>query len=92
MSYIKPDQFFKQSKEIQQLFLDCWKPEVGDLIGIKIEYVDWSWNTAFKYKVNCINENDIFEYDSKKNCWIVSKLLDIIIIQMKLFLYLQKKC
>lgn len=66
MNYIKPDQFFKQSKEVQQLFLDNWNPEVGDLIGIKVEYIDLEWNTKFKYKVNCINEDDIFNYDSKK--------------------------
>lgn len=31
MEYIKPKDFLKQSKEIQKVFLDWWKPSIGDI-------------------------------------------------------------
>lgn len=66
MEYISAEEFLKQPKEVQKVFLDWWEPSVGDLIGIKTQYIDLSWNTITKYKVSCISEDDIFNYDSKK--------------------------
>ena len=31
MKYISAEEFLKQPKEIQEVFMDWWKPEIGDL-------------------------------------------------------------
>jgi hypothetical protein len=36
MEYISAEEFLKQPKEIQKVFLDWWKPSVGDLISFKV--------------------------------------------------------
>ncbi|MBY6838663.1 hypothetical protein [Clostridium botulinum] len=66
MEYISAEEFFKQPVEVQEVFVDWWKPSTGDLIGIKTQCVDSSWNTVTKYKVSCVNEDDLFNYNSKE--------------------------
>lgn len=36
MKFITVDQFEEQSKEVQKVFLDWWKPSVGDIFGSDI--------------------------------------------------------
>lgn len=36
MEFITVDQFEEQSKEVQKVFLDWWKPSVGDIFGSDI--------------------------------------------------------
>lgn len=66
MDFISAEEFLKQPEKVQKVFLDWWKPEVGDLVGIKMQCINSSWNTITKYKISCINEEDIFNYDSKE--------------------------
>ncbi len=66
MEYISAEEFLKQPLAIQKVFVDWWQPSVGDLIGIKTECIDMSWNTITKYKVSCVNEDDLFNYNSKE--------------------------
>lgn len=35
MEYISAEEFLKQPKEVREVFLDWWKPSVGDLIVYK---------------------------------------------------------
>ncbi len=35
MQYISAEEFLKQDKEVQKVFLDWWKPSIGDLYCIK---------------------------------------------------------
>ncbi|OSA95654.1 UNVERIFIED_ORG: hypothetical protein B2H93_04335 [Clostridium botulinum] len=66
MEYISAEEFLKQPVGVQKVLIDWWKPSVGDLIGIKTECIDMSWNTITKYKVSCVNEDDLFNYNSKE--------------------------
>ncbi|MBZ9693247.1 hypothetical protein [Clostridium sp. M14] len=66
MEYISAEEFFKQPVEVQEVFVAWWQPSTGDLIGIKTQCVDSSWNTVTKYKVSCVNEDDLFNYNSKE--------------------------
>lgn len=38
MEYITPKQFLEQPKEVQQTFLEWWKPTFGDLLINKYDY------------------------------------------------------
>ena len=31
MEYISAEEFLKQTKEVQEIFIDWWEPEIGDL-------------------------------------------------------------
>ena len=37
MEYIKAEQFLSQTKDVQEIFLNWWKPNIGDLYTYAIE-------------------------------------------------------
>lgn len=43
MNFIEAEEFLKQDKRVQKVFLDWWKPNIGDLI-------------VYKYLFKCVDE------------------------------------
>ncbi|EES47947.1 hypothetical protein NE172_18210 [Clostridium botulinum] len=58
MEYISTEEFLKQSKEVQEVFIDWWKPSIGDL---------FSWikkDDRYEHdlrKLECCNSDNIVE-------------------------------
>lgn len=65
MEFITAEQFQEQPKEVQQVFLDWWKPSVGDLIGCNTKAINSDWKTTNAWLTKCITEDDIFNYPFK---------------------------
>lgn len=65
MEYISAEEFLKQPKEVQEVFIDWWKPSAGDLIGVQKDCIDSNWKNKIIYKIIAINEEDIFNSSSK---------------------------
>lgn len=66
MEFISANEFLKQEEKVQKVFLDWWKPSVGDLYK-------WISNSTFE-DVQVLNKSaiDTFKYDEfinfKKDC------------------------
>ncbi|MEO2600911.1 hypothetical protein [Clostridium butyricum] len=66
MEFISAEEFLKQEGKVQKVFLDWWKPSVGDLYK-------WISNSTFE-DVQVLNKSaiDTFKYDEfinfKKDC------------------------
>ena len=66
MEFISANEFLKQDEKVRQMFLDWWKPSVGDLYK-------WISNSTFE-DVQVLNKSaiDTFKYDEfinfKKDC------------------------
>lgn len=68
MEYISAEEFLKQPREIQQVFLDWWKPSISDLYTRKhtkgMPYLVW------KYEDECILSTSTISnvWDEKTDC------------------------
>lgn len=66
MEFISTNEFLKQEEKVQKVFLDWWRPSVGDLYK-------WISNSTFE-DVQVLNKSaiDTFKYDEfinfKKDC------------------------
>ena len=65
-NFIEAEEFLKQPVEVQQGFIDWWQPKVGDIIGIEYEVIGKNLCTQKFWKYECINENDLFNYETKE--------------------------
>ncbi|MCD3321136.1 hypothetical protein G8V07_12535 [Clostridium botulinum D/C] len=61
MKYIKPEQFLKADKKIQEAIIEWWKPETGDLVESNGEYC------VIDTLVNAINCSSINLYNDGNN-------------------------
>ena len=65
-NFIEAEEFLKQPVEVQQGFMDWWQPKIGDIIGIEYEVIGKNLCTQKFWKYECINENDLFNYETKE--------------------------
>ena len=65
MEFISSEQFLKQPKEVQKVFINWWKPSEGDLVFVDFEYtktIDIIINTDGKEmlgNIDAFNKEDI---------------------------------
>lgn len=65
MEFISANEFLKQDEKVQKVFLDWWKPSIGDLYK-------WISNSTFE-DVQVLNKSEIdtfkyYEINFKKDC------------------------
>lgn len=68
MEFIKAEEFLKQPKEVQEIFLNWWQPSVSDLLIVKSPYVpnEYMTDCILEVKPNVITTILDFEYDDKQ--------------------------
>jgi hypothetical protein len=61
MEYISAEEFLKQDKEVQKVFLDWWKPSIGDLF--------YSLDRRYDFKIERIEAifDDSTLFDTQEN-------------------------
>ena len=65
MEFISAEEFLKQDKEVQEVFINWWKPSIGDLVFVDFEYaksIDIIINTDGREmlgNVDAFNKEDI---------------------------------
>lgn len=73
MEYISAEEFLKQPEEVQKVFVDWWKPSIGDL---------FTWNDSSDYhdmcEVNCCSSKNIVNMTCKNKGFELGKRIPLL--------------
>jgi hypothetical protein len=67
MEYISAEEFLKQPKEIQKVFLDWWKPQMYDLFFRNFTNENGFLKGIYK---GCIEDNEVLKSANKDNSFM----------------------